>query len=66
MDRVGGVEIQIQLEDVDARLADETKIASGRMLGDEMPHICFVHSTFMRDTRNLKFGSGRRDVRVET
>ena len=62
---VGGVEIQIEFENVDARLADETEVASGRMLSDQMPNIGLAHSAFMRDTRNLKFGSGRRDVRVE-
>ena len=59
------VEREVQLEHVDARLAEEPEAAAVGVLVDETQHLVDVHAPGFGDTRSLQAGVGDRDVRVE-
>ena len=59
------IESEIQLKNVDARLAHESKGAPCRVLSDDLQHLSLSHSPRPGDARCLKEGVVRRDVRIE-
>src|SRR5262245_52091486 len=59
------VERQVQLEDVDARLAEHAERATLRVLTDERRDLCHRQVAGARHARDLVLGCGDADVRVE-
>ena len=64
MQGMGSAEIEIEFEDVDARLTKKTELATERMFLDEREHVLFAHVPFKRNPGDLKRRSGRRDIRT--
>src|SRR5260370_40297524 len=60
------VEVQVQFQNVHARLAKESQVAALRMSLHKRAHVFFFHATRMSNTRNLEFCSGGRDIWVST
>ena len=59
------VEVQVEFEDIDAGLAEETKLPPFGVLGDECAHLLFADATLLRYARDLKCRGRGRNVRVE-
>jgi hypothetical protein len=60
------IESEVELQNVDAWLAEHPKSASSGVLLDEVCDDWFRHITRLSDAGNLELGGGRGDVRVET
>ena len=56
----------VELEDVDAWLAEESSRAALRVLGDQRPNLGLAQATLARDLDDLLLGVRRADVWVET
>src|SRR5580658_3629311 len=61
-----GVEFEVQLEDIDARLAEEAEVAPLGMFCDDGSQVLFRNPPNACDARNLKFRSRWRNMRIET
>ena len=61
-----GVEREVELEDVHARLAEETERAVVGVIVDEVEHVLERKATGLGDSRSLQPGVLGRDVGVET
>ena len=59
------VEVEVQLEDVDDRLAEEAEQGLRRVPGDDGAHGVRGHAPGGRDPGHLVVGRGRADVRIE-
>src|SRR5580704_19504471 len=59
-----GVQVKIESKDIDARLTKEPELSPQRMFRNQMANGIFRDMSFGRDTGDLKFGSGRCDIRV--
>jgi hypothetical protein len=60
------VQREVQLQDVDVRLAQDPEAAAARVLSHELPLLFERDSTCLRDSGGLEFGITRTDVRIET
>jgi len=60
---LAGVQIQIQLENTNARLTKRTKLPAPRMLLNQRANLGFAHPVFACDARNLELRGCRRNVR---
>ena len=59
------VEIQIQLQDIEARLSQHTELSCHGVLGNECAQLSLAHVARARDSGDLEFGGGRGNVGVE-
>ena len=59
------IERKVQLQYIDARLAEESQLPSFDMGGDHLPDICFLQAALASHARDLKFGGRGGDVRIE-
>ena len=57
---MGAVEVQVELEDVYVRLAQETQLPTFGMCRDKLADVTFGHVAFFGDARHLKIRGGRR------
>ena len=62
---MGGVEVEIQFQDVHARFPKQSQIPPLGMPFDKRAYVFFSHAAFARNTRQLEFSGGRRDLGVE-
>ena len=60
------VEGEVELEDMDARFAEDAELATLGIRGDELPYGRYLKVAGTGDALDLVVGSGRTDVRVET
>jgi len=60
-----GIEGEVEVEDVDAGLAEEAELALRRVLVDEVVEGGFGEVAGVGDARDLVVGCGRRDVGIE-
>jgi hypothetical protein len=65
MHRMNGIQLQIQLQHIHARLSEESPLPRLRMPRHKRPHIPFAHSPLARHARNLKFRSRRRNMWIQ-
>ena len=63
--RTDGVQIEIEIEYIHARLAQKSKLPPFRVLLHERPHVLLAHSALVGHARNLKLRRRRRNVRIE-
>jgi hypothetical protein len=61
-----GIQFQIQLKNIDTRLAKDTELSAQSVFGDEGANFRCVHATLPCDARNLKVGRGGRNVRIQS
>src|ERR1700689_2826536 len=66
VNRVGGVEIKIEIEHIDASLAEKTKLAALCMPRHGRTHILLAHAALLRHARNLKLSGRRRNIGIDT
>src|SRR6185437_15335337 len=59
------IESEVELQNVDARLAEEAEGAALYLRRDELPDLRLGEAARPRDPRHLKIGRRRRDVGVE-
>ena len=59
------VQVEVELEDVDARLAEEPEQRLLRVAGDDRPDVASAHAARRRDPGDLVLGRRRADVRIE-
>ena len=60
------VEIEVEFEDADARLAEEAELASEGVFRDELTCFGFGDVALAGDARNLELGGGGGDFGIET
>jgi hypothetical protein len=67
MRRLRGIQGQVELEDIDARLAQQSKLSAFRLFGHEATDDALVHPSpsRARHAADLIVGSGRADVGIE-
>ncbi len=58
------VQFQIQTQNIYPRLAENAELSAFGKMRHDIFYIRFAHPALTCHTRNLKFGSGGRDVRV--
>ena len=63
--RVEVLEVEVQLEDVDAWFAEQAKLPGDDVIEDELTDAVFGNVTFTSDARHLVERGGWRDVGVE-
>jgi hypothetical protein len=56
--RVGKIQIEIELEDVDAGLAEHAKVATAGVRSHEAAHLTFGNAARTGDAGHLKFRGG--------
>jgi len=66
LQRVNLVQVQIELQDVYAGLAEETELALAGMKAYERSQVVLTHLAFFGHARNLELRRGRRDVRIQS
>jgi hypothetical protein len=60
------IQIQIQFQNIDAGLAQETELACLSVIRHECADVGFAHATLASDPGDLESGGFRRNVRIET
>src|SRR5277367_4408650 len=59
------IETEIQIENVHTGFTEDTELAGTCVLGDEVANRFFRQPSFLRDSWNLEFGCGGRNVRIK-
>jgi hypothetical protein len=62
---MGGVQVEVEFENVNAGFAEESPLSGNGVLGHERTKFSFAGTAFAGYARNLKFRGGGRNVRVE-
>src|SRR5581483_4808782 len=62
---LGGIEVEVEAQHVDARLAEDAQVAADDVLVDEAGELLLGHAPRLGHPRHLGQGVLRRDVRVE-